>query len=406
MIRATQCRGPVLLAAVILIASPAAGQTPITRAEAITAALARGGAGAVARADAVAAAAGVTAARAYPDPSLSAAYSKDAPQRHVLLTLPLDLPWVRSPRIHAAELTRSAAGLQLEAARAAIRLEADTTYTAALAAAARRDLSSEDALAADSLLAMTRAREEAGDASALDVALAEVSAGQLTNQAAADSLAVQSALLELQRVMGLDSAQVSITPADTLSPPAAVADSGAAPLPRSPEALAAAARLTAAEASLAFERSNRIGVPSLDVGFDWHDPTQSGLLPTIGLSLPLPLFDRNRGAVAQASAALDRARAELLVSRRSSETALLRARRELDGALRRLARDRRVLDAARRVATMSLTAYREGASALPAVLEARRTARDALGQYVSDLSAAASAAALVRYYTEPAGGSP
>ena len=42
---------------------------------------------------------------------------------------------------------------------------------------------------------------------------------------------------------------------------------------------------------------------------------------------------------------------------------------------------------AQRVATRSLTAYREGASALPAVLEARRTAREVLGQYIDDVAA-------------------
>ena len=34
-----------------------------------------------------------------------------------------------------------------------------------------------------------------------------------------------------------------------------------------------------------------------------------------------------------------------------------------------------------------MTAYREGASALPAVLEARRSAREVLSQYIDDLAA-------------------
>jgi hypothetical protein len=53
----------------------------------------------------------------------------------------------------------------------------------------------------------------------------------------------------------------------------------------------------------------------------------------------------------------------------------------------RIARDQDLVVRAERVAAKSLTAYREGASALPAVLEARRTAREVLGQYIDDLAA-------------------
>ena len=53
----------------------------------------------------------------------------------------------------------------------------------------------------------------------------------------------------------------------------------------------------------------------------------------------------------------------------------------------KIARDRDLVTRADRVAARSLTAYREGAAALPAVLEARRSAREVLGQYIDDLAA-------------------
>ena len=46
------------------------------------------------------------------------------------------------------------------------------------------------------------------------------------------------------------------------------------------------------------------------------------------------------------------------------------------------------MESATRIAAMSLTAYREGAQGLPAVLEAQRNARDILSQYVDDLATA------------------
>ena len=65
----------------------------------------------------------------------------------------------------------------------------------------------------------------------------------------------------------------------------------------------------------------------------------------------------------------------------------------------KVGRDRLLLASANRVATMSLTAYREGQSSLPNVLEAQRNARDILGQYIDDVAAAWIATASLRVFT-------
>src|SRR5439155_16524417 len=61
-------------------------------------------------------------------------------------------------------------------------------------------------------------------------------------------------------------------------------------------------------------------------------------------------------------------------------------------------RDRVLVESATRVAAMSLTAYREGAQGLPAVLEAQRNAREILSQYIDDLAQAWIATATLRLY--------
>jgi hypothetical protein len=65
-----------------------------------------------------------------------------------------------------------------------------------------------------------------------------------------------------------------------------------------------------------------------------------------------------------------------------------------------VARDQELVVRADRVASKSLEAYREGASALPAVLEARRTAREVLGQYIDDLTALITLQAELRVLTQ------
>src|SRR5439155_1726943 len=78
----------------------------------------------------------VRAARAFPNPAFSATYTKAVPQYHAIVDLPLDVPWLRAPRIGAAEFERDAVRYGVAFERAAIRFDAETSYTHALAAAA------------------------------------------------------------------------------------------------------------------------------------------------------------------------------------------------------------------------------------------------------------------------------
>src|SRR3989442_4407967 len=114
---------------------------PVTRAQAVAAALARGAPAAFGRADTAAAAGVLRAARLYPNPSLAASYTKDLPHYHVLADLALDLPWLRPARVGAAASAQEASPYGFPFARAAIRFDVDTTYTRALAAFANSPLS-------------------------------------------------------------------------------------------------------------------------------------------------------------------------------------------------------------------------------------------------------------------------
>src|SRR5881397_161386 len=192
---------------------------PVTRAQAVAAALTRGTPAAFGRADTAAAAGALRAARLYPNPSVAASYTKDVPHYHVLADLALDLPWLRAARVGAAASARDAARYGFAFGRAAIRFDVDTTYTRALAALAHARLSRRTASDADSLLRMAQLRREVGDASELDVRLAEVNAGQLENIAADDALVAVDALLAVQLAMGLPAETQTIALADSLMPP-------------------------------------------------------------------------------------------------------------------------------------------------------------------------------------------
>ena len=383
------------------VAVSLAAQQPVTREQAVSAAESRGARAMLGRADTAAAAGALRSARAFPNPSLSAIYTKDVPRYHYIADLSLDLPWLRSARIGAAASARDAARYGFAFERAAIRLDAGAAYTRALAAQAHARLSRRTASDADSLLKMARLRRDVGDASELDVRLAEVNAGQLENVAVDDSLASLDALLAVQLLMGLPAETPTIMLADSLVPPADTASDD----PGEPfRVAAAAASLRAEERTLTLAHRNVFPVPSLQVGVERGDPTEppGTLLPTVGLSLPLPLFNWHGGDIAQARAARDRAQANLDATRRESAAAVARARRVLAAALERVGRGRRLLASADRVAAMSLQAYAEGAIPLANVLEAQRNARDALGRYIDDLAFANDARDAVRLVTAAA----
>jgi cobalt-zinc-cadmium efflux system outer membrane protein len=367
--------------------------------DAVDAAITVGPRLAVAQADTAVALAALITARALPNPTLAASYTKDQPPYHATLELPLDFPWLRGPRVGSATAARTAAAYHYAFQRAAAALDADTTYTRALAAREHARLSRRNAQDADSLRRMAATRRDAGDASDLDVELATVNAGQQANVAATDSLSYLSSVFDLQSIMGLVASQLEIDPTDSLGLPPRDSVVAAVPIASTLEVAAAQQTLTSAQLGTTLQRRSVWGALSIIGGFDWGDPTNPGLLPVLGISVPVPLFSRSRGAILQAEAELQRARAELALAQAEGTARIARSRREREIALAKVTRDRVLLASAARVASMSLTAYREGESSLPNVLEAQRNARDILGQYIDDLAAAWIATAALRVYT-------
>ena len=390
----------VAAAIALLVVAAARGdaQRAVTRAGAVAAALARGPRITFARADSTAAHAGLSIASQFENPVLSLTYSKSAPQQHFIMDVPLDYPWLRRARVGAATAGLGAARYRFDFERAAATFEADTAYTNALAAAKRAAFSRSTARDADSVLTLARLRRDAGDGSELDVQLASVSFGQLENAAARDSLDAVAAVLAVQALMGEPSETPAIALADTLD-----AGTGAGDAQPGSQLLVAAAEedLRQADQALTLEKRLLFGAPSLTVGWEQRDPTgaEPGTLPTVGIALPLPLFNQNRGTILLAQSQRDRAAAALELARLEGAQQAARARRELTLALDRLKRSTQLVASANSVAQLSLLAYREGASALPNVLEAQRIARETLAQYVDDVAAARNAAGIVHLLT-------
>jgi cobalt-zinc-cadmium efflux system outer membrane protein len=381
-----------------IAAGRGAAQRAVSRAEVVAAALARGPRITFAKADSTAAHAGLSIASQFENPIFTATYSKSVPQQHFIMDVPLDYPWLRRARVGSATAGLGAARYRFDFERATVTFEAETAYTNALAAARRAEFSRGTARDADSVVTLARVRRDAGDGSELDFQLASVSLGQLSNAAARDSIDAVAAVLAVQALMGLPSDVPSLALSDTLDAGPAGVDQ-----PAGTQLLVAAAEedLRQADQALTLEKRMLFAAPSLTVGWEQRDPTgaEPGTLPTVGVAIPLPIFNQNRGTILLAQAQHDRAEAALTLARQEGAQQAARARRELALARARLARSEQLVASASNVARLSLLAYREGAFALPSVIEAQRIARETLSQYVDDLAAARNAAGVVRLLT-------
>ena len=385
---------------VCVVTASAQAQRPVSRLDAVTAAVTRGPLVALIAADTARAAADYRTAGVRFQPNLQASYTQSSPQYHIIGELPMDGALLRSRRLAVARVVQRAARGQFAYNRASIAFDADTAYTRALAAASRATLSRRNAADADSLRRIAEARRDAGDASELDVQLATIVAGQQANVAAVDSIAAISALLDVQTLIGEPADTLRISLADTLGVPviAAPRPSNGAPL----RVTSAAASVSAAEAQVALEKRSRFGTPSLTAGFEQGDPTgaQTQRLPTVGVAFPIPFPGRNAGVVQAAVAEQARSRAALAVVTLESQRQIARATRDRTAAEARVERDARLLTTAERVAALAVQAYREGAAPLPSVLEARRNARDVMTQYIDDLATLWTATAAQRLVTQ------
>lgn len=372
------------LFAIILVctAAPVSAQRrPVTLEEAINAAQTAGPRMRIARADSAAAAARLLTASAFPNPSLSLGYSKSAPPYHVEVEQPFQFPWLRRARIDAARLSAQSAALGIDIERARLRYDVEASYANAAIAVAISTLSAQNARDGDELVRIATARRDAGDAADLDVDLARVFAAGMHRTASIDSLNAIVSTLELQSAMGMSASTVDIAPADTfaLIPVAPALQNGLALQQAELQSQAAASSL---QAELGSRHFSEIAIRA---GFETGDKDQRGLLPTLGVTVPLPIFDRHRGPIAEARAERERALAQIEQIKLQRALGLAVADRERAAQQRILEQDRVGLINARRVASRAQTAYREGEYPLSSVLEAQRNSRDALRQYYEDM---------------------
>jgi cobalt-zinc-cadmium efflux system outer membrane protein len=337
----------------------------------------------------------VQAAGQHPNPDLVFESTRDTPHQMLSLDIPFE-PWKRSRRIDLAREELTLADVEDAAAMQALRRSVRVAFYGLLAAEEGATLAQSMVEVATRVREVAQARFEEGAAPRLDVMQAEL------------GLARTKADLELTRSARL-AAQAELNGLLNRPPtrPLAVAGDLAegAPLPPVEQAVARAAagnaELRAAEHGVAIEdrrlellKGERFPTPVFSLGAVFNAPGEFDVGYRAGLSLAVPIFDRNQGQIAGSLALADQARTRRDALRRSVEAKAFAAHARALAQRAQVAAYRETLvPTATTIESLAEEGYRLGRSPVLAVLEAQRTLRDAKSEYLSSLLSLQSALA-------------
>ena len=303
-------------------------------------------------------------------------------------TLPLESLVQRFPRARSADAAVRAAEADARTTRQQLALDASRAFfrtaLAQVSVAAARDLTAW----LDSVVVYNRHRVEEGVTAEADLIRAELERDRAATDATLQEADLARARAELATfldrrvstgadiVVAIDDMPLAM-PAHVETPGINASRSDLrVSLARRPDVLAARERLSAAGAAITTERTMIVR----ELGATFGAKRTAGTTSMIaGVSVPLPIFDANRGEVARATAERDAAALELAARERAASA-------EVAGAYEaaRLLTERATLlakgadgrppllvraDEGRRIA---LGAYREGAVSLLHVIDAAR----------------------------------
>lgn len=303
----------------------------------------------------------------------------------------------RGLRIRAASIGLERAESTVQNAARQTLADVSTAFYAALAGEQRLAVARELLQLNQQLLDATRIQAREGEISSMDANLAEIEAGRARARVLAAQREATSARLELQRLTGiLPDGEIRLQDEFPDAPSLASLDQDSLiglSLARRPDLAARSRAVSQFEALTRLAR--REAIPNLRIGVfverEQLTTVGSGLpgapgggsvleSPRVGLgvSMPVPLFDRNQGLVAQRAAETEQARlgraaTELAV--RSQVTDAYRAYRAASEEVR--VYEEEVLQPARENQELLETAYRAGKVNLPTLLLLRNQLLDA-----------------------------
>jgi cobalt-zinc-cadmium efflux system outer membrane protein len=252
---------------------------------------------------------------------------------------------------------------------------------------------------------IAQARWKAGDLSASEETQIENTADVFELQAQSAGAAAVQARIAVEILLGVAQPKGNWTPTDTLAqmavtaPPWNESETHAA----RPDVLAAEADLSQSQFELRLQKARRIPDPTLSLLVEHNPPGGGPPVDTFGLgvSLPLPLWNFNRGEIKTAEATVDRSALAFAKAKAQAASDIANAQAAYHEASERLHRyQNQILPRSRKVRESIAYAYEKGGATLLDLLEAERADNDARLATAQATSDAASAVADFKAATE------
>ncbi|WP_232109479.1 TolC family protein [Pseudomonas juntendi] len=321
---------------------------------------------------------------------------RDTSTTTITLSQPLELGGKRAARIAAAGVGQAIAQLDLERQRNGLRADVVQAFHAALRAQAALELAQQSQALTARGLRVVQGRVTAGQSSPVEATRAQVQLAQAEAQLRRAQTQRSVAYQALARLTGSPLVSFDSLQAANLSPGVAPStETLLARVEQTVEWRLAAAQVERGDAALGTEKAQRI--PNLTVSLgSQYSREERERVNVVGLSMPLPLFDRNQGNVLAAARRADQARdlrnavaLRLRSETRSAVDQWVTAMQEV------AAYDRTILPAAQQAVDTATRGFEMGKFAFLDVLDAQRTLIEARGLYLEALATAADARARV-----------
>ncbi|MBO0492127.1 TolC family protein [Pseudomonas sp. Marseille-Q1929] len=230
---------------------------------------------------------------------------RDTRTTGIKLSQTLELGGKRGARIDVASRAQDAAALTLEQRRNTLRADVIDSYYGALRAQERLDLAQRSLALAERGLVVANGRVTAGKTSPVEATRAQVQLSEIRLEFNRAQMGLSDAYRRLAASTG--SATVAFQTVATQSLPQFPAAQLLARLEQTAELRLAELQILHSEASVGLEKAQRI--PDLDVSIgSQYDAGARERVNLVGVSMPLPLFNRNQGNVLAASRRADQAR--------------------------------------------------------------------------------------------------
>jgi cobalt-zinc-cadmium efflux system outer membrane protein len=292
----------------------------------------------------------------------------------------------RRARIRSAKSGIAAARERFRFAR--LRLDAGLikTYANALAAQEGALISRQSAGSLSHSAEIADTRLSAGEISEVERDQVRIAAGRFEGDAQAAEAAAMQARIALQLLVGAqkpdsrptlsDDFQTLGAIAERVSPDVEQGADWSSRISARGDVRAASADVEKAEQDLRLQKALRIPDPTLQAQYESELPDTPHTVG-VGVSLPLPLFSMNRGAIRAAEIARDSARRALDQMRAQAWAEIETARTAFHAALRRRDAYRdELLPRALKVQQTIAFAYEKGGASLLELLEAERSLND------------------------------